>query len=85
MRLDVAGATGVGVVAPGATDVAGALEQHEVFLALLAQLDAHAQARKACADDDDAVALDAFAPRRGVRGGRVEVLRFHGEVSPKMP
>ena len=53
VRGHVAAAAGIGVVAPGAADVRGALEHGEVELALLPQLDCHPEPREAGADDDD--------------------------------
>ena len=50
---DVALAAGVGVVAPGAADVMGLLEDDEVLAAGVAQLHGHAHAGEAGADDDD--------------------------------
>ena len=56
VRGDVAAAAGVGVVAPGAADVAGALEQHEVALARPASAGSPCRCpEKPGADDDDAV------------------------------
>ena len=57
MRRDVAAAARIGVVAPGAADVAGALEEHEVLLALLPEPDRHPEARETGADDRDANVL----------------------------
>src|SRR5262249_27022412 len=53
MRLDVAGAAGIGVVAPRAADVAGALEDDEVVDAVALQADGGAQTAEAAADDRD--------------------------------
>src|SRR5215207_1109356 len=54
VRGHVAAAARVGVVPPGAADVAGALQQHEVVLALLLEPDGHAEPREAGAHDGDA-------------------------------
>ena len=53
MRGHVAATARIGVVAPGAADVRGALEHREVELALLPELDCHAEPGEAGADDDD--------------------------------
>ena len=53
VRLHVAGAAGVGVVAPDAADVAGALEDEEVVEARLQQADGQAEAAEAAAGDGD--------------------------------
>jgi hypothetical protein len=53
VRRDVACTAGIGVVPPGAADVVGLLEDHEVDVSLL-QLDTHAQAGEARADDQRA-------------------------------
>ncbi len=70
VRRHVAGAAGVGVVAPGAAEVARGLEHHEVVLAVLEQADRDSHAGEAAADDRDA---DLRRDRRGRglgRGGR---------------
>src|SRR5258708_39192840 len=54
MRGHVARATRVGVVAPGAANVIGALQDDEVLDAVATQGDGHAQAAEAAADDGDA-------------------------------
>ena len=54
MRGDVAGAAGIGVVAPGAAEVARPLQDHEVVHAGLLQADAAADAREAAARDREA-------------------------------
>ena len=48
---DVAARAGVGVVAPGAADVVGLLDDHEVGLAVLGELDRCAEAGEAGPDD----------------------------------
>ena len=53
VRLHVAGAARVVVVAPGAADVARLLEDDEVVDSRLLQADGHAQAGEAGSDDDD--------------------------------
>src|SRR4029079_6699345 len=57
MRRNVAAAARIRVVATGAPDVAGALEDHEVLLALLPEPDRHPKARETGADDRDANVL----------------------------
>ena len=47
----VAAGTGIGVVAPGAADVVGLLDHHEVGLAVLEELDRGAEPGEAGADD----------------------------------
>jgi hypothetical protein len=47
------------VLAPGPTDIAGFLEDHEVMAAGLPERDAHADAGESTADDDDLVVADA--------------------------
>jgi hypothetical protein len=54
MRLHVARAAGVGVLAPGAAELVGLLEDEEVDAGLL-ELDRHAEAGESGADDDDLV------------------------------
>ncbi len=60
MRRDVAGRAGVGVVAPGAADLAAPLDDEEVVATLLGQADRRAQTGEAAADhqDADVTALD---------------------------
>ncbi|MNV82214.1 hypothetical protein D3C71_1759360 [compost metagenome] len=53
VRLHVAGAAGVVVVAPGAAHRPRLLEDQEIFLAGLLEANGHAQAGKAAADDGD--------------------------------
>ena len=53
VRRDVAGAAGIGVVAPGAADVVGLLQDQEVD-ALPLQRDAHAESGEPGADDQRA-------------------------------
>jgi hypothetical protein len=77
MRFDIAGAAGVGVVAPGAAHVVGALQQHEIFFALLAQLHPHAQARKPGAHDDDAVSLNTYSGAFAAARRLLEFVRLH--------
>ena len=55
VRLDVAGAARVVVVAPGAADGVGALQDQEVVVTRLLQAVGHGQAGEARADDDDVV------------------------------
>jgi hypothetical protein len=63
VRLHVAGAARVGVVAPGPADLGGALEDDEVLLAALPEADGRAEPREAAADDGDArVGGPAAAP-----------------------
>ena len=50
---DVAGAAGVGVVAPGASYLACPLEQYEIVRAALPEPDRHPQAREARAENGD--------------------------------
>ena len=66
---DVAGAAGVGVVAPGAAEIVGALEDHEVLDPVALQGDPHRDAAESAADDDHMVvgrrlAVDRRRPRR---------------------
>src|ERR1700729_919867 len=53
VRRDVARHAGVGVVAPDAADVAGALDDHEVLDAVVLQRNARGDARQPGADDGD--------------------------------
>src|SRR5699024_12121021 len=53
LRGHVAGRSGIGVVAPGAADLAAALDDEEVFLAGLVEPDRRTQAGEAGADDQD--------------------------------
>ena len=66
MRLDVAGAAGIAVVAPGAAHVVGALEDDEVVDPVPLQLNGGAEAAEPTAYDGDTnvVAVDAVAGRR---------------------
>ena len=52
MRRDVAGRARIGVVAPGAADAVGLLEDDEVVDPRLLELDARRQAGEPRADDD---------------------------------
>jgi len=61
---DVAGGTGIGVVAPGAADVVAALDHEEVLLAVLGEPDRHAETAEAGADDEHA---DVVGQARGGR------------------
>jgi AcrR family transcriptional regulator len=63
VRRDVALAARVGVVAPGAADLVAALEHHEVVHAGLLELDRHAEAGEAAADDRDAHVVWKFGAR----------------------
>src|SRR5581483_11511663 len=51
--FDVAGTPGKGVVAPGAADVAGALEDDEILDAFALEADGGAKAAEPAADDGD--------------------------------
>ena len=55
VRGNVAAAARIGVVTPGASQVARTLEQNEVALAVTHQTHGHSDAREAGADDDHAV------------------------------
>ena len=44
---------GVGIVAPGAAEIVGAFQEHEVMQVPLFELDPEAETREAGADDDD--------------------------------
>jgi hypothetical protein len=66
VRLDVARAAGIGVVAPGAADLARALEQDEVVFAVALQANRGAEAAEAGADD------------RNARVARRSLVRAHG-------
>ncbi len=61
MRLHVAGAARIVVVAPGAAHIRTALQDLEVLDALLTQLDRHAKAGKAAADDQDLLGVCRLA------------------------
>ena len=63
VRGHVAAAAGVGVVAPRAPDVTGALQQHEVVVTLLLEPDRHAEAGEAGSDDGDVVMRAAHVNR----------------------
>ena len=65
MGGDIAGAAGVGVLAPPAADVARALEDHEVVDPLLEQAHAQGEPGESGADRGDA---DVRGERVGVRG-----------------
>jgi hypothetical protein len=53
MGLHIARATGIVVIAPGAADRTGFLEDQEIIDASLFETDTHGQPRKAAADDGD--------------------------------
>ena len=53
MRGHVAGAAGIAVVAPGAAEIAGLLEDPESGVPSLLERDGHAQTREAGAHDRD--------------------------------
>ena len=73
----VAGAAGVGVVAPGAPDGGRPLEHHEVLDALLPQPDRGADAREAAADD-----RHAHVGGQGRRGRHVARVRRGRRPAP---
>ena len=77
MRGDVAAAARIGVEPPGAADGVAALEHHEVLDPGLAQLDGHAQAGEAGADDGD---VDLGRERIGVSGRRDRFEEAHGDL-----
>jgi hypothetical protein len=70
MGVDVAGAAGVAVVAPGAADGIGALEHHEIVHALLTQADGEAEAAEPAPDDHDANLRGVGAKHVVPRGAR---------------
>ena len=72
VRGHVAAAAGIGVVAPGAADLRGALEDGEVELPLLAQLDCHPEPREAGADDDDPMVSHVNLRSPGSRSSTVQ-------------
>jgi hypothetical protein len=53
VRLDVAGAARIGVVAPGAADLVGLLQDHEIGDAGVLELDGHAEPGEPGTNDDD--------------------------------
>ena len=52
-RRNVDREAGVGIVAPGAAEIVGAFQDHEVMQVPLFELDPEAETREAGADDDD--------------------------------
>ncbi len=66
MRGNVAGATGVVVVAPGAAHVAGLFQNDEVVLFRLLQGHAHAEPGEAGADNGNVEVLDVGFLHGGV-------------------
>src|SRR4051794_21819198 len=62
MRRHIARAAGIGVVTPGAADVAATLEEDEVALAGSEEPGRHPDAREAGADDDDAMVVHDVGP-----------------------
>ena len=66
----VAGRAGVGVVAPGAADLAAALDDEEVLAPVLGQPDRRAEAGEAAADESTPTCRrSASVPRRGRSAG----------------
>jgi hypothetical protein len=59
VRRHVAGTAGIGIVTPGAAEVAGPLEDDEVVVAALLEPDRGTQSTEARANDAD---LDVHAP-----------------------
>jgi hypothetical protein len=75
---DIAGAAGVGVLAPRAADVARAFEDHEVVDPLLLQAHAQGEPREPGTDRGDA---DVCGERVCVRGGDGSFELGHGVSS----
>jgi hypothetical protein len=53
MRLHITSTAGIGVVAPDAADISGALKDDEVFDSFLFQTDSHAYSAEATANNCD--------------------------------